>query len=437
MKTTFIRLPNFHLHNEKQQPPLGILYLAAYLREHDYLASVVDLAGIPEGQWRNLVPADSEVYGITATSADYGMAKRMLYFLRLWVDPSAKVIIGGAHATVAPEQCVRDGFDAAVMGEGELTALEFVQGAPLNSIRGLAFLCDGKAVINERRPLLRDIDSIPFPARDLLARENIIATDLVTDSSPATVISTARGCPFRCSFCVQKIWMNCWRHRSSESIRAELQLIQEQYPEIREIRFIDDMVGFHSDHSQAICKAFQGTGLHWRCHLRVGIITEFLLMSFREAGCIEVSVGIESGDERVLRHNRKGCDLAAAASMFRTAKDLGLRTRAYFIVGLPGETPESVENTKQYVASLAADAVNIFAFVPYPGCDVWEHPEKYDYELLNSNLDDFWMIGDKHCFVGRTTAMDVDDLERAYQETWKVVRETGKARWMNSWGNKG
>jgi len=433
-KTTLIRLPNFHLHNERQQPPLGLLYLAAYLRERDLPVDVVDLAGIPPEDWDSMVPDNSLVYGITATSPDYGMARKMLGFLRGRNGHQAKVIIGGVHSTVMPIQCVEDGFDAAVVGEGEQTLLEIVTGTPLSEVEGLAYRENGKIVVNPRRPMLPTIDHFPFPSRDFLPRENVVSTDLVTDSLPATVITTSRGCPFRCSFCVQQIWMNRWRHRTAQSIRAELELIKRDYPEVREIRFVDDMVGLNGKHSREICEAFKGMGLSWRCHLRVGVATESLLESFKEVGCVEISIGVESGDERILKHNHKGwSNIPQAAALFRTAKKLGLRTRAYFIIGLPGEAPESVERTCQTIKEIEADAVNIFSFVPYPGCDVWEHPEKYDYQLLDTNLDSFWMVGKGHRFVGRTSAMDVDQLEEAYQKAWNVARESGKANWMKGW----
>jgi len=434
MKTTLIRLPNFHLHNEKQQPPLGILYLAAYLRRYGFPVDIADLAGVPPEQWDLLTPADSSLYGITATSPDYGMAKKMLAFLRAR-DKAAKVVIGGVHATVMPMECVNDGFDAAVVGEGEETLLAMAMGVAPENVVGSAYRNNGNMGWNRRRPMLEHIDEFPFPARDLLPRESIAATDLVTDCKPATVITTSRGCPFKCSFCVQKIWQGKWRHRTAANIRAELGLIKQDYPEVKEIRFVDDMVGLNGTHSQEICEAFRGLGLAWRCHLRMGIGTETLLQDFKEGGCVEVSVGVESGDARILKHNHKGwSDISQAISLFKVAKSVGLRTRAYFIIGLPGENPESVERTCRLIETIEADAVNIFSFIPYPGCDVWEHPKKYDYRLLDRNFDDYWMLGKGHKFVGSTSEMNVGDLEVAYQKAWEVAEKSGKTQWMKGWG---
>jgi radical SAM superfamily enzyme YgiQ (UPF0313 family) len=116
------------------------------------------------------------------------------------------------------------------------------------------------------------------------------------------------------------------------------------------------------------------------------------------------------------------------------AKSVGLRTRAYFIIGLPGENPESVERTCRLIETIEADAVNIFSFIPYPGCDVWEHPKKYDYRLLDRNFDDYWMLGKGHKFVGSTSEMNVGDLEVAYQKAWEVAEKSGKTQWMKGWG---
>jgi len=429
-KTTLIRLPNFHLYDELQQPPLGILYLAAYLEQYDHPVDICDLAGITPDRWLSMLPQDSEIYGITATSPDYPFALQLLGMIRQDL-PGRKVIIGGAHASVLPEQCVQDGFDAAVFGEGEDTLRDYVRsrGDRAKSIAGLCYRTDAGPIRNRPRTLKMHIDEFPFPARHLLPESHVVAHDLVTDNVSATVITTSRGCPYKCSFCSQEIWSGHWRLRSAENIAAELRTIREQYG-VREVRFVDDMVGAKRLHREIICDAMSRLNLTWRCHLRVDLAGEDMLEAFHKAGCIEVSFGVESGDGDVLRHNRKGWSSPQMAlDVVAAAKQVGLRVRAYFIVGLPGETQMSVENTKRIIGALRADNVNIFSFIPYPGCDVWANPGRYDYALTDPDLKHFWMLGDGHSFVGRTSGMSIDDLEKAYRECRELAANCGKMTW--------
>ena len=431
MKTTLIRLPNFHLYDETQQPPLGILYLAAYLEKHDCAVDVCDLAAIQPWAWESLLPMDSDIYGITCTSPDYPMAKRMLALLRK-IRPNAEVIIGGIHPTVMPETCVADGFDAAFIGEGEQSLLEWVTRISPMLIDGLCF--QGRAgIVRTKKRALLNINTFPFPARHLLPLDHVVSDDLVTDNATATVITTSRGCPMKCSFCANgkgTVWDGTWRMRSVENIAAELRHIRKDY-NVQEIRLVDDMVGAKRGHIAGISQAMAETGFQWRCHLRVDTARPEDLLLMKQSGCIEVSFGIESASPKVLKHNHKGySEPGAAYEAVRCAKAVGLRVRAYFIIGLPGEDRISVRQTEEMIGKLECDAVNIFSFIPYYGCDIQQNPQNYDFHLIDDDLEHYWMLSNEHYFVGRTAEMSILDLDEAFKRCWEVARSTGKAKWI-------
>lgn len=193
--TCLIRVPNFLLFDEKMELPLGILYLGASLRQVGVPVQCVDLAGVPREQWLDRIPSGFDVYGWSATTPEFPIATNMMNMVRER-ESKAIMIIGGSHSSARPWQCIDKGWDVACVGEGEETIKELGLEKPLDEIWGLAIRC-GKNPLHHR-PLANNLDTIPFPAWDLLPEDSIVSTSLVDKGQRASCIITSRGCPFTC-----------------------------------------------------------------------------------------------------------------------------------------------------------------------------------------------------------------------------------------------
>jgi len=367
MKVCLIRVYNDLLFDPKLQAPLGIGYLAAVLERAGHEVMIADLATTPRERWLMEVP-DAQIYGYSVTTPEFPTARDLMQMLREERGPALH-IIGGAHASVRTYECVVEGFDVAVIGEGEITMREIADGKPFCDVHGIAFNDRGTVRFTRHRRLIQNIDSIPFPARHLMPADTVVSDKLVSDGAPATVITASRGCLMNCSFCATRgVWGRTYRLRSAQNIIAELEECIERYG-IKEVRFVDDQVGVELEHLRVLCDATRRLGLRWRTHLRVNHASPEKLRLMAESGCVEVAWGCES--------------------------------------------------------------------VAYPGSDVFENPENYDYRLEDPDWSNYWLLGGSEKripFVGRTSALSREELLELRDELEAWLWQNGFTRWKEKYG---
>lgn len=375
MKILFIHPPQLNVLDNKQDPPLGLLYLAAILEKNGVNVKILDLGGVPENLWeKNIEKAD--IYGITCYTASLTNTQKISNLIKKNY-PESYVIIGGAHPSALPEETIKyKNFDIVVKGEAENIIFDIV-----NNIK------DYKNNIINSNPI-QNLDKIPFPARHLI---NIYEYSRKVLNRKATNMITGRGCPYKCAFCYKGLYGNTVRLRSAENVIKESEFIVENY-NIKAFHFLDDIFTLNKKRLNKILDAFEKMDIWFRCNSRAGLESLEDFEKLYKGGCKEIAFGIESGSQKILDKINKCNTVESNKIAILNAKKVGIRTKAYLIIGLPGETEETIEETKKFIEETKPDSCSLYTFIPYPGTSIWNNPELYDIEIINKNFDDYYII---------------------------------------------
>jgi len=373
-------------------PPLGLLYIASSLEAAGYKNQVriVDcqlsvgysaLAGILRRERPSVV-------GLTCTTSSFRSALSAAKLVKK-IYPSVPVMLGGAHATATPDLSLKCGFfDYLVLGEGEETSVELVDylcgrsNKKLEEIRGIAYVGrQGKIVRNERREFIHDLDRIPFPAMHLLPPPSRYhPTPASYRKLPQTHLMTSRGCPNRCAFCDTAVFGMKYRERSVKNVMEEIDALVKKYG-VKDIRFFDDTFTLNKRRALAICDEMKKRNLSWCCNTRVDRIDYDLLRKMKKSGCYQVLFGIESGDDLTLKRLRKGSTVEQNARAIKLAKKAGLNVRCDFIVGVPGDTLESMKKSVDFAIRMNPDFAHFNKFTPFPGTQLCRDLERAGYRF--------------------------------------------------------
>jgi radical SAM superfamily enzyme YgiQ (UPF0313 family) len=297
------------------------------------------------------------------------------------VRPGVKIILGGPHATIFPDMIIKHpSVDFVCVGEGEPTVTELVeclngQGRQLKDVLGLYYKGrNGEIHKNPPRPLVKDLDSLPVPKYEIFD---------VTQYYPAVHIRgkrtwnmvTSRGCPYKCTFCAAtKIFGNRYRYHSIERSIREMRFLKDEL-KADALQIYDDNFTTNKRRIKGLCKRMieEGLGLQWICYTRADALgDEEMLVLMKKAGCYMVVVGIENGNERILKLINKRLDLDVARRNIRLARSVGLKVLSSFMIGLPSETLEEIENTIRFSTSLGLSYATYPIFTPYPGTPIYE-----------------------------------------------------------------
>ncbi len=377
MKVALIALPHPYLRQPEAQAPLGVLYLAAVLEKAGIEVSVHNFAALTDAQALAALP-DAALYGITVTSMELPQANRFAARIKLQ-RPAARVVLGGP-GTISAEFVDWDHVDAVCHGEGEGTVLDMA-----------ADLCNGGLKrIYEGRPV-EDLDVLPFPARHLLQGSqggNVFAYNRNYRGTGSVTILTSRGCPFSCAFCSAPALNGQVRYRDPGAVVEEMKHVIADYG-IRQFRISDDMFTANAQHVLELCRLVGGLDVAWRISIRAKPLTLELLRALHAAGCKEVSIGIESFDDDVLKLLNKGTTSSDNIRALRLCAEAGMRARALMMIRTPGQTRRTVARNISGLAGAPYEIVACTVFVPLPGSDIWNDPDKYGIEILSRNLDDY------------------------------------------------
>ncbi|MFH1392004.1 MAG: radical SAM protein [Candidatus Diapherotrites archaeon] len=391
-KIEFLIPPKPYLGDEMRNPELGIMYLAAVTLKEGYNVVITDLrCKAPEEFSKHI--GKSDVYALTATTPDYLAAKKIAEIAKS-KNKNSWAIIGGIHATSVPNK-IDPIFDKIGIGEGENTILEILN--------------DFRKGNNEKRfyqsDLIKDLDSIPFPARDMLPFENVFsANGLFVGAGPTATVITSRGCPFNCAFCAsKKMWQRRLRLRTPENVVKEIKYIIEKY-NVKNFRFHDDTITARKDWIKEVCEKIKPFKIRWRAGTRVDQITEEILQLMKDAGCEEISYGVESLDPNVIEKINKGIKIEDVKSAIKIAKKVGMQVRTFFIIGLPGEKLGYADRLIQFCDETNPDAVDVSTLVPFPGCDIHDNMQTFGLEMDEEDFKKYIMtLG-----LGKEEEMDAD-----------------------------
>lgn len=407
--------------------PLGTLYVAASLRQAGHEVRFLNGAfRRREEILAELASFAPRLVGLYATAFGWPKAVAAAAQVRALL-PEAVVVAGGPYPTWAGARCLPEApaLDAVAIGEAEDTLVELAarleRGVDLAGLAGLAFRRGGEVVENPPRPVIPDLDRLPFPARDLLGDARAYLPPPATyRRAPVAVMITSRGCNRRCIFCFQMDRGRRIRHRGVDGVIAEIrQLAAEGY---REIKFLDDTLAADRARALEIARRIREERLDiaWFASACVHQVDEELLREFRRAGCWAILFGAESGVQKNLDALRKGITLEQTRRAVRAAKAAGLRVHTPFIFGIPGETYAEGLETIRFACELDPDLASFHALTPFPGSELWER--RHELGTVAGDLSSFTYQG--AAFVPHTlTREEIQRLrELAYRTFYSRPR---------------
>ncbi len=339
--------------------PLGLGYIASYLRtygHHDIKMYEPEAQGLSYDDIAVVMKCFMpDIIGITCSTPNFLKAVELAGICKRHAD--AKVVIGGVHVTAIPEFVMQeygDIIDCVVVGEGEKTMLElanaYQDNSSIKNIKGIVYRHGNKVVRNENRPYIEDLDSIPFPARDLIPQHLFSPNMHNARYRNCVSILTSRGCPFNCSFCAARIVSGKkYRTHSAEYVLEEMQMLKKDY-KARQLLITDDTFTVNHPRLEKICKGMidKKLNLKWFCFAQVTTVNREILGLMKKAGCYSIGFGLESSNEEILKRMGKPISPAKSKETVKIANQLGFKTQAFYIVGSPGETRTQMADTIKF-----------------------------------------------------------------------------------------
>jgi len=356
--------------------------VAAVLEENGYLAKILDLPALRffENSLPMIIHREKpDIVGITAMTHTINSAVSVAKKVKE-SDSDITVVLGGAHATILPEETLKNTpeIDIIVRGEGEQTTLELVKvleedPGSINQVLGITHREGANIKCNPLGPPILDLDTLPLPAFHLLPVGKYRLHPPFGRRSPTMPIITSRGCPYRCVFCSKSVFGKKYRSNSPDYVVNEVQLLNEKFG-VKEIKFYDDVFTLDKKRVVSICTKLKERGLDipWTCETRVNLVDGELLRIMKNSGCYMIAYGVESGNQEILNNLKKDITLEQAIEAFKLTKEAGIETVAYFMLGSPGETPDTVKDTIEFAKKLDPDFVQFSITTPYPGTELYE-----------------------------------------------------------------
>jgi len=377
-KLVLIIPPSPWLMYETDLPALGILYLSSYVKQYGYEVDVCDLNGLPlEEDWK--IPV-GDIYGITGSSANFPYMKRISELLRNR-QKNCKIVAGGPHVSAIPEYVLDNTkVDICVVGEGE---------------RALLWIMNNSYKSNIIKGEETYINAAPFPDRRAIDIYKYMEPQIwgFLGKDREATIFTSRGCPFNCKFCVSPfMWKRKVRYYDMDSIFEEIDMLIDEY-DVSMFHVLDDTFITNKARVKDFCDYMGSKKLKWHCLNRVDCSDLDQLRFLKKSGCMLCQFGFESGSNYMLKIMGKGTTIEQTKIAIENCATVGLRIRGQFIVGFPGETNETIDETVRFINYLRSyDAVmQVHPFIPYPGCEVWNNYEfykkEYNYYIDKENPD--------------------------------------------------
>lgn len=361
MRILLINPSSDFLINEKVFPSLGLLYLSAYLKKHDY--QDVSLIDMNDGKpLPNSV--DVDIVGFYSNTPQFpAVIKLVREIKKINCAEDPIYVLGGPHVSGRPEDAMGE-FDVAVTGEGER--------ALLNIVRRKELLVKQDRIV--RYSYMKDIDVLPFPDRGMI---DVRSYKYFLEGRSATTAISSRGCSYGCKFCANNAWGKTLRMRSPRNVFEEIKMLKDKHG-YGAFMFFDDTMTVSKKRMGEICELLKGLKIVYRCFIRSDTVDRNILEKMRESGCVEVGIGLESGSQRILDIVNKGTKVEKNMEIVKLCRDLDIRVKGFCMVGLPGENRESVRQTADFLEEADLDDLDVTIYTPYPGSLIYENKEKFD-----------------------------------------------------------
>jgi len=384
--------------------PIGLMYIAAVLQREEVKVEILDAfiegsfektgdtfnVGMPFEQIKKEIESRKpDIVGISGPFTCQIENALKVSNLVKEVNPNILTVIGGPHVTLVPQEFLEEAknVDVAVIGEGEYIMLEVVQAfenkKQLSQIQGIAYRQNGKVVVTPSRPLIENLDELPYPAYDLVVMEQYLSPKKIGYRSfqdRAISMITSRGCPFNCCFCAVHLHMGQkFRAHSAKYVLDHIQFVVDKF-KIKNIFFEDDNLTLDVKRFEDICDGIitRKIKIRWETPngVRADCLNLELLKKMKQSGANSIFVGVESGDQNVLDNVIcKSLDLNRVVQFAKDAKQIGLKTGAFYIIGFPGETKETMLRTVDFALELKRKydvGMHLFMATPSYGTRLYE-----------------------------------------------------------------
>ena len=368
-------------------PPLGLGYIASYLRGNNLDVNILDCTF--KGEKTIIKEAQQLSPRIIGIYSMYSMQEATIRLAKALREKCDTLVVGGPLPSVMPEPFLQY-FDIVVIGEGEQTMLEIAkldQPDKLREIRGIVYKEKDendteKNVYTQPRSMFKNLDTIPYPARDLFDNSNYIRYYTDRGLEPTTSIMTSRGCPFSCDFCSKPVFGSSLRQRSPKNIIDEIS--EALHLGYTRIYFQDDCFTISKNRLEEFCQLVLEEDLvfSWECLSRVDGLDSKLAILMRKSGCVQIFFGLESGNNKILEIMKKEITLSKGREAIKTASDAGIMTGAFFIIGYPGETDDTILDTLNYASSLPLDYLSFSLPYPIPGTGLYEKTKNLKHKKI-------------------------------------------------------
>jgi radical SAM superfamily enzyme YgiQ (UPF0313 family) len=413
--------------------PTGLGLIAARLRSTGYRVAVIDVNGLrltDDEVIEQIRQYNPSVIGIGGLITTYKWIKRMVPRIRS-ERPNSPIILGGSVGTSIIETAITKlEIDGIAVGESDNTVLELLpallNGHKLDDIAGIAYRDNGKVVKTADRPMIADLDELPYPTWDMFPMEVYLANPVVGVGKDIDIISS-RGCPFPCAYCY-RIFGKKYRTRSAENVVGEMEILKRNY-DIDFISFQDDCFVIDKERVFAICDLIDRNrrlgSLRWSCTGRVTVCDKELLERMRASGCVSVSYGIESGSETILKAMRKNANLAQAKQAIENTRAAGLRCPVSFMIGYPGETRETVTETVEFCKDMNIPLSALMFTCPYPGTPLYgQVKDNESFRQQFADEEEFVLrLNDAVDLTVNLTEMDNEELTALRDEALALAKQ--------------
>jgi hopanoid biosynthesis associated radical SAM protein HpnJ len=375
---------------------------------------------------------DFELLVLFTSTPGYHVDVRMAEMMKD-ANPKLKVAFVGPPVTIEPDRTLRStsAIDFVVRREFDRQIVDYANGKPLEELPGVSYRKDGRIVNNPEGPVIENLDALPWVTKVYKRDLDITRYNVPFLLNPFISFYTSRGCPAMCTFCLwpQTHSGHRWRLRSSDDVASEVRWALEAHPNVKEIFFDDDTFNYQKARTIDLCAKLKPLKFTWSCTSRVTTDYE-TLKAMKEAGCRLLIVGYESGDPQILKNIKKGATVEMAQRFTANCKKLGLVIHGDYIVGLPGETRDSLRTTVDFAKRMDTETIQVSIAHPYPGTEFYSYAQKNGLITIDSMTDEVGHQLPTVVYPGLDRAELVEWVERFYDEyyfrprvVWRVVRK--------------
>jgi len=415
-------------------PPIGLCSLAAWVDQNGHQSFIHDCYAFPgEDQlFMDLIEKEApEFVGLTATTSAFMDAIRIAKKVK-GRFPDVKILLGGAHISALRQEVMAKFpiIDFGVVGEGENTLLKLMEweGEGPYDISGLLYRWDGQVVFTGflKKEELIELDDLPYPAYDKLKGypQAYKLPIFNYPKAPNTTVVSSRGCPYTCSYCDRTVFKQSYRFNTPEYTINYVRHLRDKYG-IRHINFYDDLFTLHKKRVRKFCELMKeaNLGVTFNIAARAEHLDEEMLQQLKSAGCWMISLGIETGDPQLLEMHRSNSDLDTIREKVKLIRKAGIRVKGLFILGLPGETEESIDRTFDYALGLPINDLNLTKFTPFPGSPVYATVRDF------GEFDENWEQMNCTNFVFIPKGLTKERMEQRYMEFYRRHFERPHILW--------